>query len=124
MHIEAANNNGTKYLKLARCRRGTNSKGRRTIIKEVVLNNGPLSKYDDGKPGYLDRLRQSFRDGTPLIPELAPYVGGSTANMHVIRYRDGDTACEGETKRLAACVLDPLFSALGLEYAELSLFLL
>ena len=114
MHIEAANNNGTKYLKLARCRRGTNSKGRRTIIKEVVLNIGPLSKYDDGKPGYLDRLRQSFRDGTPLIPELAPYVGGSTANMHVIRYRDGDTACEGETKRLAACVLDPLFSALGL----------
>ena len=115
MHIEAANNNGTKYLKLARCRRGTNSKGRRTIIKEVVLNIGPLSKYDDGKPGYLDRLRQSFRDGTPLIPELAPYVGGSAANVHVIRYRDGDPACEGETKRLAACVLDPLFSALGLD---------
>ena len=114
MHIEAANNNGTKYLKLARCHRGTNSKGKRTIIKQVVLNIGPLSKYDDGKPGYLDRLRRSFRDGTPLIPALAPYVGGASAKTHVIRYRDGDPACEGETKRLAACVLDPLFSALGL----------
>ena len=115
MHIEAANNNGTKYLKLARCHRGTNSRGKRTIIKEVVLNIGPLSKYDDGKPGYLDRLRQSFREGTPLIPELAPYVGGPATRTHVIRYRDGDPACEGETKRLAACVLDPVFSALGLD---------
>ena len=115
MHIEAANNNGTKYLKLARCHRGTNSKGKRTIIKQVVLNIGPLSKYDDGKPGYLERLRQSFRDGTPLIPALAPYVGGAVAKTHVIRYRDGDPACEGETKRLAACVLDPVFSALGLD---------
>ena len=115
MHIEAANNNGTKYLKLARCHRGTNSKGKRTIIKQVVLNIGPLSKYDDGKPGYLDRLRRSFRDGTPLIPALAPYVGGASAKAHVIRYRDGDPACEGETKRLAACVLDPVFSALGLD---------
>ena len=115
MHIEAANNNGTKYLKLARCHRGTNSKGKRTIIKQVVLNIGPLSKFDDGKPGYLDRLRRSFRDGTPLIPALEPYVGGAAAKTHVIRYRDGDPACEGETKRLAACVLDPLFSALGLD---------
>ena len=115
MHIEAANNNGTRYLKLARCHRGTNSKGKRTIIKQVVLNIGPLSKYDDGKPGYLERLRQSFRDGTPLIPALAPYVGGAVAKTHVIRYRDGDPACEGETKRLAACVLDPVFSALGLD---------
>lgn len=115
MHIEAANNNGTKYLKLARCHRGTNSKGKRTIIKEVVLNIGPLSKYDDGRPRYLDRLRQSFRDGTPLIPALAPYAGGAAAKTHVIRYRDGDPACEGETKRLAACVLDPVFSALGLD---------
>ena len=115
MHIEAANNNGTKYLKLARCHRGTNSKGRRTIIKQTVLNIGPLSKYDDGKPGYLDRLRRSFRDGTPLIPALAPYVGGAAAKTHVIRYRDGDPACEGETKRLAACILDPVFSALGLD---------
>ena len=115
MHIEAANNNGTKYLKLARCHRGTNSKGKRTIIKQVVLNIGPLSKFDDGKPGYLDRLRRSFRDGTPLIPALEPYVGGAAAKTHVIRYRDGDPACGGETKRLAACVLDPVFSALGLD---------
>ena len=33
MHIELANNNGTKYLRLARCRRGTNAKGKRTILK-------------------------------------------------------------------------------------------
>ena len=113
MHIEIANNNGTKYLKLARCYRGTNAKGKKTIIKQVVLNIGPLSKYDDGAPDYLDRLRQSFRDGNPMIPELRPYVGSGAAKTFDFRYREGDPACDGEPKRLAACVLDPVFSALG-----------
>ena len=115
MHIEIANNNGTKYLKLARCYRGTNAKGKKTIIKQVVLNIGPLSKYDDGAPDYLDRLRQSFRDGNPMIPELLPYVGSGAAKTFAFRYREGDPACDGEPKRLAACVLDPVFSALGLD---------
>ena len=115
MHIEIANNNGTKYLKLARCYRGTNAKGKKTIIKQVVLNIGPLSKYDDGAPGYLNRLRQSFRDGNPMIPELLPYVGSGAAKTFTFRYREGDPACDGEPRRLAACVLDPLFSALGLD---------
>ena len=115
MHIEIANNNGTKYLKLARCYRGTNAKGKRTIIKQVVLNIGPLSRYDDGAPDYLDRLRQSFRDGKPMIPELLPYVGSGAAKTFDFRYREGDPACDGEPRRLAACVLDPVFSALGLD---------
>ena len=72
MHIEVANNNGTKYLKLARCHRGTNSKGKKTIIKQTVLNIGPLSRFDDGQPDYLGRLRQSFKDGKPLMSTELP----------------------------------------------------
>ncbi len=60
MHIEVANNNGTKYLRLARCRRGTNAKGKRTILKDIVLNIGPLSRFSDGKADYLERLKASF----------------------------------------------------------------
>ena len=115
MHIEVANNNGTKYLRLARCRRGTNTKGKRTILKDVVLNIGPLSRFSDGKADYLERLRASFAAGAPLIESLMPYVGKASEAVHVIRYRDGDPACDGEPKRLAACVLDPVFSALGLD---------
>ena len=115
MHIEVANNNGTKYLRLARCRRGTNAKGKRTILKDVVLNIGPLSRFSDGKADYLERLKASFAAGAPLIESLMPYVGKASEVVHVIRYRDGDPACDGEPKRLAACVLDPVFSALGLD---------
>ena len=115
MHIEVANNNGTKYLRLARSRRGANAKGKRTILKDVVLNIGPLSRFSDGRPDYLDRLKASFAAGTPLIDSLKPYVGKDAGAVHVVRYRDGDESCNGETKRLAACVLDPVFSALGLD---------
>ena len=115
MHIEVANNNGTKYLKLARCHRGTNSKGKKTIVKQTVLNIGPLSRFDDGRDDYLGRLRQSFKDGKPLIEALLPYVGGGRPAEYVIRYREGDPECTGKAKLLAPCVLDPVFSALGLD---------
>ena len=115
MHIEVANNNGTRYLRLARSRRGTNAKGKRTILKDVVLNIGPLSRFSDGKPDYLERLKASFAAGVPLIDSLRPYVGNAAGTVHVIRYRDGDPECDGKPKRLAACVLDPVFSALGLD---------
>lgn len=36
------------------------------IRRRVICNIGPLSKYDDGEPNYLERLRESFRKSTPL----------------------------------------------------------
>lgn len=117
MFIEVSINNGTKYLKLSSCRSGTNSKGNKTIIKRTILNIGPLSRFDDGQPDYIGRLRQSFRDGKPIIPSLVPYasVQGGAGAVHIIKYVDGDPACDGEPKRLAAQILDPLFAALGLD---------
>ena len=90
MHIEVANNNGTKYLKLARCHRGTNSKGKKTILKQTILNIGPLSRYDDGKPDYLQRLRASFRAGKPLIKELEPFVGEAPKERILVPFELGD----------------------------------
>lgn len=115
MYIEATKNNGTRYLRLVRGVRITNSQGVRTVTKRVVFNIGPLSRFDDGEPNYLERLKASFKNGTPLIPSLVPYVGDSTMQTHLIRYQDGDPACEGNPKRLAPCVLDPIFSAIGLD---------
>ena len=115
MHIEVANNNGTKYLKLARCHRGTNSKGKKTILKQTVLNIGPLSRYDDGQPDYLVRLRESFKAGKPLIKALEPYVEGATKNRVTITFEEGDAKCLGAPKRMAATILDPVFNALGLD---------
>lgn len=41
--------------------------------KKVVCNIGPLSRFYDGEPVYVDRLKKSSKVGNPLIPELLPY---------------------------------------------------
>ena len=114
MHIEKFTVCQRPYLRLVESKRRLSRNGKPISGKRLVLGLGPLSRHDDGKPDFLNRLRQSFREGRPLIPELLPYVGGAPKEEWVVRFRAGDPKCKGETKRLAACVLDPLFSALGL----------
>ena len=115
MHIEQFTVRQRPYLRLVESRRMLSGNGKPISGKRLVLGLGPLSRHDDGKPGYLDRLRQSFREGRPLIDSLKPYVGDAPREEWSIRFRAGDESCNGETKRLAACVLDPVFSALGLD---------
>ena len=115
MHIELFTVRNRPYLRLVESRRRMSRNGKPISGKRLVLSLGPLAKHDDGKPGYLDRLRQSFREGKPLIEALGPYVGDAPREEWNIKFRDGDDGCNGEPKRLAACVLDPVFSALGLD---------
>jgi transposase len=73
MFITCSKHNGVKYLQLAKnisIKKNNYVKSRNRIIKNI----GALSKFDDGKPNYLQRLRQSFKDGKPLIKELSEYV--------------------------------------------------
>ena len=69
MFIECFQNNGTDYLRVVegyRVKDGNTSKSRRRVVRNI----GPLSRFDDGKPDYLARLRQSFKDGSPIIEGL------------------------------------------------------
>lgn len=115
MHIEKFTVCQRPYLRLVESKRRLSRNGKPMSGKRLVLGLGPLSRHDDGKPDFLNRLRQSFREGRPLIPELKPYVGDAPKEEWVIRFKAGDPKCKGEPKRLAAYVLDPLFSALGLD---------
>ena len=115
MHIELFTVRSRPYLRLVESRRRMSRNGKPISGKRLVLSLGPLAKHDDGKPDYLDRLRQSFREGSPLIEALGPYVGDAPREEWDIKFREGDDSCDGEPKRLAACVLDPVFSALGLD---------
>jgi hypothetical protein len=76
MFIECYKNNGTDYLRLVRSVRRPKKSNPSVCssYKVTQLNIGPLSRFDDGKPDYVQRLKQSFRDGNPLIPALRPYV--------------------------------------------------
>ena len=115
MHIENFLNNGIRYLRLVESKRMLNKDGKYVPRTKVVLNIGPLSKFDDGKPDYVLRLRESFRRHTPLIDSLKPFVDYAPAEKVSIEFRVGDPACIGDPKRLAPCVLDPVFSALQLD---------
>ena len=115
MHIEKYRSNGIDYLRLVEGKRMKRKDGTPIVGKRVVASLGAYVRHDDGEPGYLDRLRQSFREGKPLIDALKPYAGNAPREEWNIRFRAGDPKCKGEPKRLAACVLDPVFSALGLD---------
>jgi hypothetical protein len=115
MHIELFTVRSRPYLRLVESRRRMSRNGKPISGKRLVLSLGPLAKHDDGKPDYLGRLRQSFREGKPLIEALEPYVGDAPREEWDMKFRAGDDSCDGEPKRLAACVLDPVFSALGLD---------
>ena len=59
-HIECVKNNGVSYLRLAESRYDKNKKHQKKII---IKNLGPLSKFDDGKPDFLKRFREKFKNG-------------------------------------------------------------
>lgn len=115
MHIEQYWSNSRAYLRLVSGKRMKDSQGRAIIGKRVVLSLGALAKHDDGKPDYLKRLRESFSEGKPLIKELEPYVDQAPVRKWTVTFERGDAKCIGEPKRMAPCVLDPVFRALGLD---------
>ena len=114
MFIEVIKNNGVEYIRLVQSRRKKTADGKSVSKKEVVCSLGRLSKFDDGKPDYVQRLKKSFKDGTPLIEELMPYVQSENKTVR-ISFAEGDKACIGSPKYLAPCILDNVFSALGLD---------
>lgn len=84
--------------------------------KRVVKNLGPLSRFDDGKPDFLNRLRISFKEGHSLIPELADLAQGHTSNDRVtIQFnKNNNQDCLSDPKNLGYFLLDGLYNALGI----------
>ncbi|MCQ2392532.1 MAG: hypothetical protein MJ240_14045, partial [Kiritimatiellae bacterium] len=115
MNIECFKNHNTPYLRLVSSLGLKKVGGRVVHRRKNVLNLGPLSRYDDGKPDYLRRLRESYRAGNPIIKELLPYVDGAAKGRVTIEFEEGDVKCLGEPRRMAATILDPIFNALGLD---------
>ena len=98
MYIAVFKNNGKDYLRLMESYRTKNAEGKVAIRKRIIYNIGPFSKFDDGRPDYLERLRESFRLGSPLIPELEKYTSKkSTFEKYAFRLQEGDPECRGFT---------------------------
>lgn len=109
MNIVACENHGKVYLKLMDV--DTTKKSKKRLVKSL----GPLEKYDDGKPDYVKRLRESFRAGDPLIPELKAYVPGAKENKKdMVEYEEGSDDCIQETYLYSHKFLERIFEALDI----------
>ena len=115
MTIEKYESNGIERLRVVRTYRVKNANGKSVNRKEVIKSLGALSKYDDGQPEYLQRLKQSFAEKKPLIPELLPYVDQAPKQKIAVSFTFGDRYCSSTPKLFAPCILDPVFTALGLD---------
>lgn len=112
MYIEKVKNNGIEYLRLVESVYNPNVKGGR---KKTILNIGPLSKFDDGKPDYINRLKESFKNGCPLIPALLPYCEKKQPlKKYKLEYTEGDPYLIGSPKLYSHSLLERIIEELGL----------
>ena len=115
MFIDVFQNNGKSYLRLANSLKVKKSDGRSVSQKQIVLNVGPLDKYDDGKPDYLERLRKSFKAGEPIIEFLEPYCSKhAPTQKYTFHYEKGDPSCIGSPKLFSHILIERILEELGL----------
>lgn len=115
MYIDIFKNNGTEYLRLRESYRTKTPEGKVAIRKRIICNIGPLAKFDDGQPNYLERLRESFRLGNPLISEIAEYAKRkSPIEKYTIRLQEGDPDCIGHPRIYSHLFLEKILFSLGL----------
>jgi hypothetical protein len=117
MFVECANSKGRlPYLRVAEGYSVTEN-GVRKVKKRIVKNIGPLAKFDDGLPHYVDRLKKSFKEGRPLIPELQTLADGNpTKDTITITFnRKNKYECELRPRNIGYFLLDSLYDALGIQ---------
>ena len=115
MFIEKIRNNGKDYLRLVHAVRKPNKNGESVSTKKVILNIGPLDRFDDGRPDYLDRLKKSFKAGEPLIPALKPYCSEpSPSETYRFLIQEGSPDCFGHPKLFSHILLERILEELGL----------
>jgi hypothetical protein len=119
MFIDTSKNNGKDYIRLVKSKRELNAKGQKVARKTVILNIGPLDKFDDGQPNYLERLRASFRAGIPLIPSLEPYCSKEAPReRYTFTFEEGHPNCAGEPKIFSHLLLERIVEELGFRLLE------
>ena len=115
MFIEVVQNNGNKYLRLVQSIRVVNKDGYKISQKKVISNIGPLSRFDDGQPDYVERLKKSFKAGNPLIPALLPYCSEERpVQSYKFTVNEGSPDCFGHPRLFCNILLERIIEELGL----------
>lgn len=115
MFVEVFSNNGIKYLRLVEGFYTKDKNGKPTCRKKVIKSIGRLDKYDDGESDYIKRLKESFENGNPLIPELSEFCVNPNPNkVYKIQISKGSDECIGHPKLYSHSLIERILEELGL----------
>lgn len=116
MYLEIVNNNGTKYIRVSEAVRIVDKKtGKSSPRKMTVKNIGPVTKFDDGKPDFIERLKASYAAGVPIIDELKPYVRRDIQKeVYNIRLCEGTEECIAHPKLITNLLFERIMEKLDL----------
>ncbi|MCL2815725.1 MAG: IS1634 family transposase, partial [Oscillospiraceae bacterium] len=116
MYIECAKPKGrSPYLRVSETYTETKS-GVTKIKKRIIKNIGPLPKYDDGKPEYVKRLKESFKAGEPLIAGLEELARENpTRDIVTIRFdRRSEEDKYTAPKNMGYMIIEAIYNRLGI----------
>jgi transposase len=115
MFIDCYPNNGKPYLRVCESYT-TKVDGKRKNRKRLVRDIGPLSRFDDGEPDFLTRLRKSFKEGVPIINGLDDLSAApKTSNkITAVFDKNDDASAFFNPKNIGYFLLDSLYVKLGI----------
>lgn len=115
MFIEKFNNNGIEYLRLVENAAVIRPNGNRGYNKKILLSIGPLNRFNDGKPDYIKRLKESFKNGIPLIDSLLPFCENNQKfETYEFKLAEGEDACIGHPKIYSHILIERILEELGI----------
>lgn len=116
MFLDIFNNNDKMYIRISESYRVFSEEKKKYVNrKRTIKNIGPVSKFDDGKENFIERLRSSFNAGTPIIKELEPYVTKNVKKeIYNLQIHEGTEECIGHPKLFSNLLLDKLMDEIGL----------
>ena len=115
MYIACTKNHGIPYLQVHESYSvAVNGKSKQK--SRLVKNIGPLSRFHDGKPDFLLRLRKSFKEGHPIIRELDDLVNPNNDEGKVTTTFDKENEDDAffHPKNIGYFLLDSLYDSLGI----------
>lgn len=116
MFLDIFSNNGSKYIRISESIRVIDpNTGKSVPKKKTIKNIGPVSKFDDGKPDFIARLKASYAAGNPIIDELRPYLNTEVPEeVYNIRICEGTDDCIAHPRLISNLLFEKLLEELDL----------
>lgn len=116
MFLDIFSNNDTKYIRISESYRVFSpEKNKMVSRKRTIKNIGPVSRFDDHQPNFIERLRASFIAGTPIIKELEPFVSKNVnKEIYNLQIHEGTEECVGHPKLYSHMLFEKIMQDIGL----------